>query len=546
MNGDGTVTSPSKQEDPNDISTTTRLGTYTVCSACHGQGSVTRPPSKKQKLRWKRARTTAISNPSDNPEPINDDSTSIGNHNGTKESVSIPGRIEPCKSCQGSGLQSISKDALSSPPLVSLPRIAIVGGGLAGLALAAACRHRQIPHMVFERDASFHQRSQGYGLTMQQATKALQGLGLSYASLVENAEGITSTRHVVHTPDGTVVGEWGYRKWGPSVASSNNNDSHHTPKDPKRQNIHVARQALRYQLWQAAGGDQTSIAWNHKLIRYQETKHNIILSLQVGNDSHNVVHHTADVLVGADGIRSQVRQLLLGDDTTPLRYLGCLVVLGIVPVPHEWRERYALLDGETVFQTADGTTRIYMMPYSRTETMWQLSFPMTEAQATSVSQQGSDAMLQEALERCGSWHDPIPQLLQSTPPSLVTGYPVYDRALLEASQLTTTTRRVTLIGDACHPMSPFKGQGANQALLDALALARALYPTDSTTADALHTFAHAMLERSAVKVQASADAAHFLHTSIAIQEGNMTRGEAARRIMDATTIATTDAVGETK
>jgi 2-polyprenyl-6-methoxyphenol hydroxylase-like FAD-dependent oxidoreductase len=74
-------------------------------------------------------------------------------------------------------------------------------------------------------------------------------------------------------------------------------------------------------------------------------------------------------------------------------------------------------------------------------------------------------------------------------------------------------------------MSPFKGQGANQALLDALSLARALYrePIDV----ALSTYANEMLSRSAVKVQASADAAQFLHTDVAIEQGNVTRGAAA-------------------
>jgi 2-polyprenyl-6-methoxyphenol hydroxylase-like FAD-dependent oxidoreductase len=74
-----------------------------------------------------------------------------------------------------------------------------------------------------------------------------------------------------------------------------------------------------------------------------------------------------------------------------------------------------------------------------------------------------------------------------------------------------------------------QGQGANQALIDALSLAGHLYKASrkqDPLTGALHSFEVEMLERSAVKVKASAEAAKFLHTSVAIQEGNVTRGAA--------------------
>lgn len=90
-------------------------------------------------------------------------------------------------------------------------------------------------------------------------------------------------------------------------------------------------------------------------------------------------------------------------------------------------------------------------------------------------------------------------------------------------------------------MSPFKGQGANQALLDALSLARSLYRhfhfNSSLTTSApcsldiaLNIYEDEMLKRSASKVNASANAAKFLHTEVAIQKGDMTRGAAAATV----------------
>src|SRR5690606_20891250 len=130
---------------------------------------------------------------------------------------------------------------------------------------------------------------------------------------------------------------------------------------------------------------------------------------------------------------------------------------------------------ETVFQTANGTERIYMMPFDSHSVMWQLSFPIEENHATNLSAKGAKVLKEEACKRL-KWHAPIPEILERTPLDKISGYPVYDRELLNA-ELLQNAESVTLIGDAAHPMSPFKGQGANQALLDALALARTITKT---------------------------------------------------------------------
>jgi 2-polyprenyl-6-methoxyphenol hydroxylase-like FAD-dependent oxidoreductase len=227
-----------------------------------------------------------------------------------------------------------------------------------------------------------------------------------------------------------------------------------------------------------------------------------------------------------------MRKLLIGDDITPLRYLDCIVILGICPLNNLKNIESSLLDSATVFQTANGNERIYMMPYDSDTVMWQLSFPMSEKEAKELSAKGTKALKEEACRRT-QWHDPIPQILAATQEAQISGYPVYDRELLKPELLEKGTK-VTLIGDAAHPMSPFKGQGANQALLDALALARAIskgcnplspWREFGIRKSVLTEFETEMLERSASKVKSSAEAAKLLHSEIVLHEGNGPRGK---------------------
>jgi 2-polyprenyl-6-methoxyphenol hydroxylase-like FAD-dependent oxidoreductase len=87
----------------------------------------------------------------------------------------------------------------------------------------------------------------------------------------------------------------------------------------------------------------------------------VTLRFQVNGELKNCKRRSSG---WADGIRSTVRRLI-GDEQSPLRYLGCIVILGICPLSALAEMNSSLLDSATVFQTANGKERIYIMPYKK-------------------------------------------------------------------------------------------------------------------------------------------------------------------------------------
>lgn len=470
---------------------------WTICPKCDGRGKTNLRLRKKARLRYQIAIEEFEKTQSEGKASVRPKLTQY-----------------LCDNCSGSGLIPTTSHPIADSE--NYPHVAIIGAGIGGVALAVACLHRGIPFTLYERDSGFDARAQGYGLTLQQASNAIKGLGLFSLK-----DGCNSTRHVVHTTEGEEIIEWGRRT--------------HTniEKPPKRINVHIPRQALRLALLEQLG-DHNAVQWGHQLVGFKQCEDKRVeLSFQVNGEMKNA---KADLVVGADGVRSVVRSLLIGEDITPLRYLGYVVILGICPLKALKGVESSLLDSTTVFQTVNGCERIYMMPYSLDSVMWQLSFPMPEEEAKALSAKGAQALKEEACRRA-QWHKPIPQILSATLPAQISGYPVYDRELLK-SELLEKAGALTLIGDAAHPMSPFKGQGANQALLDALALARhisiACTPLSRWRETGLREvvlteFEEEMLERSASKVRDSAEAVELLHSQ-SVLRGNGPKGRVIAKL----------------
>lgn len=417
--------------------------------------------------------------------------------------------LVPCAACDGVGLlpfpHSLAPDSSPKRSMSTADGVAIVGGGIGGLALALALQQRNISCTVFERDGSFAERAQGYGLTLQQGSRAIRALGLS-ADVV--GAGLASTAHYCFDAlTGSLIGSHGAASRG-DVGAAGGPTVDLDERAIRKRNIHLPRQSLRALLFRKlrpgtvrwgcrfvnaslspTPGTGVEICFGHMNHGQQENEHEKPEQMETVK---------AAVLVGCDGIRSAVREALVSSTSPTLCSLEVMVILGFAAMGPE--EPLFATDDKVV-EWVDGVSRLYSMPFEQGVTMWQLSFPCKADDARALGRSGKVELLAEAQRRVKGWPASAVQLIRMTGADVVTGYPCYDREVdyaggVEdgkgaASGLNSCS---TLLGDAAHPMAPFKGQGANQALLDAIELARALY--ESEFGDAASSRNAAMLQNA--------------------------------------------------
>jgi salicylate hydroxylase len=167
----------------------------------------------------------------------------------------------------------------------------------------------------------------------------------------------------------------------------------------------------------------------------------------------------ADVVVGADGIHSVIRQALVSDEP---RFSGQAVYRGLIPadrLPH-------LLEEPKVLLWLGPGQHCVCYPISSGRTIsFVATTPAGHWRTESWTEEGKLADVVEAYQ---GWHQEVQSLLWAA--TTVTRWALHDRPPIDR----WSGRRMTIVGDAAHPMLPFGAQGANQAIEDAITLAACL------------------------------------------------------------------------
>lgn len=171
-------------------------------------------------------------------------------------------------------------------------------------------------------------------------------------------------------------------------------------------------------------------------------------------------------------------------------------------------------------QVLDGTARMFVKPFRGGRSMWQITFPCPEDDAKGLCCASNEEVHARASRLTATWNEEFRQLVEDTPLSALRGGALFDR-VPESMKALGGNRRIAVIGDAAHPMSPFKGQGANQALVDAAEMSYRLsamlphgaaHEADATElAKTLKTFHLAMARRVSPFVRGSRENVAFYH-----------------------------------
>jgi salicylate hydroxylase len=325
-------------------------------------------------------------------------------------------------------------------------RIAIVGGGIGGMTAAIALRRQGVEVTVFEQAPELGEVGAGVLMTPN-GVRALGELGL--ADPVLEAGGPVGDGSSYYRMDGTYI--------APILTTDSEGWN----------GVRGMHRADLLSILSDALPDEV-IRTDHKCVGFEQDGDVARLSFDNGETAE------ADAVVAADGIHS-VLQTYVTEPSEPI-HSGSMAYRGLLPAAAlpNWPE------GVSQLWMGEGK-HFLVYPVRRGELINYVGFVPTEKETReSWSAPGDPEQLAEAFR---GWDLPVEELTSKVENTFWWG--LYDREPLTR----WTEGRLTLLGDAAHPMLPHLGQGANQAIEDGVALGEILGAADpATVPEALRTY----------------------------------------------------------
>jgi salicylate hydroxylase len=344
-------------------------------------------------------------------------------------------------------------------------RIAVIGGGIGGLAAALQLLKAGLDVHVYEQAERISEIGAGIQISPN-AARLLLRLGVETAM-----DGLGIRPRAVHQrrwDDGRTLQ---FAPLGPEIESAFGAPYYHFHRGDL---VTLLADALPPQ----------RLRVGHKLIGLEQKQSGVVARFENGAST------AADLLVGADGIHSRVRRLVFGPEKP--RFTGCVAWRGLVPA-----ERIRHLEIETVSHNWMGPGGHVVHYWVSAGRMMNVVCVVERGDWTEESWTDKGEVA-EVLARYEGWHPTVRGLISAFPETFI--WALHDRAELPS----WSEGRVTLLGDACHPMLPMMAQGAAQAIEDGAALAALLKAMPDDVAGALSRYEALRKPRATRLQQASA------------------------------------------
>jgi salicylate hydroxylase len=370
-----------------------------------------------------------------------------------------------------------------------MTRVAIIGGGIGGLTAANALRQRGVDVVVHEAAPELREIGAGVALAPN-AMRVLRALGLEDA--VRRVEGRTESRATFNGKTGRVISRTSRLQeatlFGIQSATLHRADLLSVLAAPLPAD--VVRLGAR-----CTGVDSDG---ERAIARFA--------------DGSEV---TADIVIGADGIHSAVRASLFGPDDP--RFTGKICYRSVVPAAALPGERSESYGGQWL--GPHGTIVLY--PLRGDELINVVChYDDEDYRHESWVAECEDA---EVLERYAGWHESLLRIFSAAEVW-------YKWALYDRDPIPRWTRgRVSLLGDAAHPMLPYLGQGACQAIEDGCVLAAALAAAPDDPVAALARYEQARRPRASQVVLTARDRGSSNHLVSPLAAWKRDLGIAIRR-----------------
>jgi len=339
--------------------------------------------------------------------------------------------------------------------------IAVVGGGIGGLVAGIALTQAGQRVRVYEQAPQFARVGADINLTPN-AVRAVDGLG---AGLGE------ALRRSAARPTFRISRTWDSGAETSRLAMGNVAEERYGSPQ-----LTLHRADLLTALESAFPAESLSLG--ARLSDLVEDDDGVTLRLADGREER------ASVVIGADGIHSAVRRATFGQEHP--EFTGVVAFRAVVPIAR--LTGLPNLDAFTKWWGPNPETQIVTFPLNCGEDIFIFATAPQDSWTEESWTTPGDA--DELRAMYADFHPEARGLLDAVDDVLKSA--LYVRDPLP----TWSTRRVTLLGDACHPMMPFMAQGAGQAIEDAVVLARALTELDGPVAGRLAAYQAARLERT--------------------------------------------------